>query len=364
MLSFVKSEKQFLVALIAIIIEVVFIDIDTVLYSEFVTILVFILLLVIIIYSAFGIINHANALVKSIGETYGHLALTLSTVALEIIILSTIMIHGEDEPTLARDSIYSALMILMNGLIGVSLFIGGIKYKEQRYNIKSADSYFSMLIGLIGIGIFLPNYVQSNYYFRFEGFIIIIFILLYIFFLKVQIKEHHYYFVFENKKIPWKKERNDNEQKPKGSIFYHFLMIILILGAIGYLSEILSVVVDNAMEISGLPYSLGGVFVAIVVLSPEVIIAISASLKNDVQSVINISLGKTLSMISLTIPAILLISYISHREITLGVSSQQGALIIISILTGMHTCKENETNSLHGLIHIALFITFIYLLFV
>ena len=155
------------------------------------------ILFTVIIYAAMNVAHHAEMLAEKFGEPYGTLILTFSAVLLEIIIIVIMMLHAENA-ALARDTIYAAIMLDINGLLGIAAIIGGIKYGEQPYNVDSSNSYLSMLLVAIGIAMVLPHFIDAAHYNMFTVFTVITFVLLYITFTRVQLKSHKYFFEYEN----------------------------------------------------------------------------------------------------------------------------------------------------------------------
>lgn len=371
--KFFKTELSFILAVLTLVI-LYFVGTSESIKSSLVgEILLFLVVFAIIIYAALGVVHHAELLAYKFGEPYGTMILTLSAVTVEIIMIATMMSHGDSDPEIAKDAIFSTLMILLNGLTGLIMLIGGIKYGEQKYNMKSTNSFFSMIIGITGIGLFLPLLIPMKSYAMFEIFLVIACMLLYIFFLRMQSKEHSYYFKFDNiiqNNSVNKKENNHHQEHhnlpPRNKIntLYHFVMLAATIAAISILAESLSVFVDDGIEKLHLPAGIAGLIIALIIVSPEGLTAIRAGLSNDMQRVINISLGSMLSTVSLTIPAVLVVGMIINQDVTLGLNPLQSIMVITSLLVGLLSCKDGETNALSGFIHFMLFVTFIFLIFV
>lgn len=363
-INFFRKELSFVLAVAAMVILQLIKSYETFQASLFIEILLFLVVFTVIIYAALGVVHHAELLAYKFGEPYGTMILTLSAVTVEIIMIATMMTHGDTDPEIAKDTIVSTLMILLNGLTGFIMLIGGIKYGEQKYNFKSTNSFLSMIIGITGIGLFLPLVIPVKNYAMFETFLIIACLLLYIFFLRMQSKEHSYYFKFEGRQKNINAGHEHLPAKDKINTFYHFIMLAATIAAISVLAESLSVFVDDGIEKLHLPAGIAGFIIALIIVSPEGLTAIRAGLSNDMQRVINISLGSMLSTVSLTIPAVLIVGLIFSREVVLGLNPLQSAMVITSLIIGMLSCKDGETNALQGFIHFMLFITFIFLIFV
>jgi Ca2+:H+ antiporter len=312
----------------------------------------------VIIYSALSVAHHAELLAEKFGEPYGTLILTMSAVTVEVMIISIMMLHAHN-PYLARDTIYSAIMLDINGLLGLSAIIGGLKFGEQPYNIDSSNSYISMLLVAIGLSMILPRSIEPAYKDGFMWFIVVIFILLYVVFTKIQLKDHRYFFEYKKEQKDEKREhKNLNINAP-----YHIILLIVYIVAIGFLSEILALFMENSLQSLGLPLALGALGVAVISASPELIVAIRASLDNRMQTVINIALGASLATVLLTIPAVILISKFSSLHIELALTEIQELLLGLTLIVGIVNFNDGETNVLEGFLHFILFIVFAFMLF-
>lgn len=366
MSDFIKREKSFILSLLVLIIVSLFAGSSAVHESGLISGLIFVLLFSVIIYAAFGVVHHAELLAHKFGEPYGTMILTFSAVTVEVIMVAAMMLHADKDPALARDTIFSTIMILINGLIGMVMLLGGFRYGEQKYNLKSTNSFLSMIIGIVGLGLIIPNFIDVGSYSSYTGFLIISSLALYGFFIRMQSKEHNYYFTFKKISVedePGLTVQTTNEKK-KISGFYHALMLLLTIVSISMLAEYLSITVDDSIAKLNLPEALAGLIISIIIVSPEGLTAIRAGLINDMQRVINISLGSVLSTVSLTIPAVLVVGIIADREVTLGLTAVQAGMLIISLVVSILSCKEGETNALQGFIHLVLFITFVFMMFI
>ena len=322
----------------------------------------FAILFVVIIYAAMSVAHHAEMLAEKFGEPYGTLILTFSAVVVEIVIIVIMMMHAEN-PTLARDTIYAAIMLDINGLLGIAAIIGGIKYGEQPYNVDSSNSYLSMLLVAIGIAMVLPHFVGAEHSNMFMLFTVITFILLYITFTRIQLKSHKYFFEYKSTE-----EKCDETEHcaSHGEInaWYHTAALVSYIVVIGALAEILSVFMGNTLANFGLPLAIGAVGVALISASPELIVAVRAALDNRMQTVINIALGASLATILLTIPAVIIVSYFMGMGLELAITPLQGIMLGLTLLVSIVNFNDGETNVLEGFLHFILFIVFVFLLFV
>ena len=160
---------------------------------------VFVWLFVGVLWSAISVVRHADCLALKCGEPYGTLILTLSAITIEVMMISAAMLHGANNPTLARDMMFAVLMIALNGLVGLSLLLGGLRYREQHYNIQGTSAYLNAIMALSVLGLVLPNYTTSLSGPRFsavqELFLVITSLSLYAIFLLIQTKRHSEYFM-------------------------------------------------------------------------------------------------------------------------------------------------------------------------
>ena len=316
-----------------------------------------IILFSIIIYASMSVAHHAEALAEKFGEPYGTLILTISAVIVEIIIIAIMMTHAHN-PNLARDTIYSAVMLDINGLLGLSAIIGGIKYGEQPYNIDSTNSYLTMIIVAIGISMIVPEFIPLSHESAYMTLLVVIFILLYFVFSRVQLKRHKYFFEYK----PKKEKGHEITRKING--LYHTIILATLIILIGLLSEVLSVFMNNTLATYNLPLALGAVAVAVISASPELITAIRASLDNRMQTVINIAFGASLATVLLTIPSVIVVMGLMGMKIHLALTPIQSTMLGITFFAGVISFNDGETNVLEGFIHVAIFIVFCYLLFI
>jgi Ca2+:H+ antiporter len=315
----------------------------------------------IIIYLAMSVAHHSEMLAEKFGEPYGTLILTISAVVVEMVIIIIMMLHSHN-PVLARDTIYSAIMLDINGLLGLSAIIGGLKYVEQEYNIDSSNSYLSMLLITIAIAMVIPHFIDASHINGYMNFVVVIFIFLYIIFTLIQLSTHKYFFEHTSKDSL---ECKDNHCNPKDiNAVYHSINLVVSIIAIGVLSEILAIFMDNTLHTYHIPLAIGAVVVAIISAGPELITAVRASLENRMQTVVNIALGASLATILLTIPAVIIVSKVMGVEFDLAITPIQGIMLMLTILVSMVNFNDGETNTLEGIIHLILFVLFIYLLFV
>ncbi len=315
------------------------------------------ILFAVIVYSSLSVAHHAEMLAEKFGEPYGTLILTISAVIVEIVIIVIMMMH-EHNPTMARDTIYSAVMLDINGLLGLAAIIGGIKYGEQPYNVDSSNSYLSMLLVATGIAMVIPHFVVESHHALYMDFNVILFILLYVTFTRVQVASHKYFFEYKGDGVS---EQHSDEDI---NALYHSFMLAVSIILIGILSEILALFMGHTLEHFGMPIAIGAVSVAIISAAPEFITAIRAALDNRMQTVVNIALGASLATMLLSIPAVIVVTKIIGMDLVLELTPIQGVMLGLTFLVSIVNFNDGETNVLEGFLHVILFVVFAFLLFV
>ncbi len=325
---------------------------------------VFVWLFAVILWSAMCVVRHADCLAIKFGEPYGTLILTLSAISIEVVMISTAMLHGANNPTLGRDAIFAVIMIALNGLVGLSLMLGGLRYREQHYNIQGVNAYLNVIMALAVLGLVLPNFTTSTSGPTFsteqEIFVAAVSLLLYAVFLLIQTLRHRGYFL-DVKETATK--HSPHHLARIRSTGFHALMLLLYLAAVIFLAEKFAVPLDNSIEQFHMPQAFGGAVIAALVLSPEGLGGITASLHNQLQRSINILFGSVLATIGLTIPAVLMIGLLTKRSVSLGVQGGNLPLLLLTLAVSVVTFTSRKTNVLQGCIHLLLFAVFVLLIF-
>jgi Ca2+:H+ antiporter len=222
-------------------------------------IVVFIWLFAVILWSAICVVRHADCLAVKLGEPYGTLILTLSAISIEVVMISTAMLHGANNPTLGRDAIFAVVMIALNGLVGLSLMLGGLRYREQYYNLQGVNSYLNVIMTLAVLGLVLPNFTTSksgpNFSTEQEVFLIVVSLLLYGIFLLIQTVRHRRYFMEpEHVVIPPTSVHHPVQVR---STAFHAVMLLLYLVAVIFMAEKFAIPLDNSIEKFHMPQAFG-----------------------------------------------------------------------------------------------------------
>jgi Ca2+:H+ antiporter len=322
-------------------------------------------LFVVIMGSAFAIVHHAESLAVRLGEPLGTLVLTLAVIGIEVMMISAVMLTGESKPALARDAMFGVVMIVLNGMIGVSLLLGGLRHREQDYNLRGANSFLSLIVSLTVLGLVLPNYTEASpgpTLSAFQSvFMVVMSIAIYGVFLIIQNWRHRDFFVKPavGETIAAVETGHGETQ----SLTYHATLLLMYLLPVVVLAEEIAVPIDHGIEVLHAPAALGGFLVAALILSPESLSATRAALANDLQRSINILLGSVLASIGLTIPAVLTIGLITGKTVALGLDPANSVLLVLTLAICGLTFTSNRTNVLMGAVHLLLFLAYLMLLF-
>jgi Ca2+:H+ antiporter len=322
--------------------------------------LLLIVLLGVILWCAFGVIVAADHLAEMLGEPFGTLILTFSIVAIEVMLISTVMLGG-GAPTIGRDTMFAVMMIVLNGVIGLSLVVGGLKHHTQDYSLPGASAYMSVIIPLVTIALILPSVTTSTDAQTLSTSQAILFagatIVLYVIFILIQTGRHRDLFVhgpIEEHDVP------DPTPREIGK-----WVVLLVAGAlpIVLLSKSLDKVVDAEIEAIGAPGALTGVLIAMIVFTPEGISALKAASRNQLQRTVNLCLGACLSTLGLTLPAVLTIGLITGEQVILGLDPTGIVLVVLTLLLSIVTFSGPRTTVLEGAVHLLVFFVYIVLVF-
>ena len=317
-----------------------------------------------IICAAMRVAHHAELLAEKVGDPYGTMILTLSAVLVEVIILAIMMSH-DHSPTLARDTIYAAVMLDMNGIIGLAALLGGLKHGEQPYNDDSSRSYGVMIMTAVSISMLVPEFIPTAQWHVYSFFTIGAMALLYALFLRMQTGPHSYFFSYS---YPEKKRKRttvegQGEAGGHGESSSALSIGLLIVGivATGALAEVMSKSLDTGLEGLAVPALVPALVVAVISASPEILTALRAAMANRMQSVINIALGASLSTVILTVPVVEAIALFNGQQIQMAMTPVQTVMMAVTLIVAAINLNDGETNAIEGMTHFVLFGTFIML---
>ncbi len=329
-------------------------------------------LFIAVLWASFGVVRHADALAELLGEPYGTLILTVSVIGIEVSLIVAVMLSGDSAPTLARDTMFAVLMIVLNGLVGAALLFGGLRHSTQNYNLQGARAFFAVLFPLSILALVLPRFTTStpdpSYAPLQAMFLACATTLLYLVFLGIQTVRHRTffeqpYFPDDN---PSRSSATDDVHEHHGPIrsgTYHAVFLILTLLPIILLSKRVAKLVDFGIVGVGAPAALGGVLIALLILTPESMAAINAARANRLQRSINLLLGSALASIGMTVPAVLSVGLIMGLSVPLGLDDASIIMLLLTLLTCNLTFGGTRTSILQGAVHLVLFLVYLMLIF-
>ncbi len=314
--------------------------------------------------SALAVVRHADRVAEVLGEPYGTLVLTLSVTAIEVMSITAVMLHGANNPTLVRDTLFAIIMIVLGIMVGGSLLMGGWRHREQQYNLQSANAYLGVIIPLSVLTLSLPDFTMTTpgptLSFAQQLFLVVMSVGLYGAFLAIQTGRHRSYFRFNEQET---EHHPHTAPHAPPRLVPHAVLLIAYMAPVAFLAEQLAHPIDYFIETLAAPAPVGGVIIAILVATPEALGATRAALANHLQRSVNIFLGSVLSTIGLTVPAMLAISYFTSHEVYLGLDAANDLLLVLTLAVSVVTFASGRTNVLQGVVHVVLFAAFVMLIF-
>jgi Ca2+:H+ antiporter len=299
--------------------------------------------------------HHAELLAIRFGEPYGTMLLTLSAVTVEVVLLAVIMLQSP-APTLVRDTIYSALMLDINGILGLAAILGGLRYGEQPYNVDSGTSYIVMILTAIGVSMVIPELIPVASWHAYSIFTIIVMLLLYAMFLRLQTTRHSYFFSYTYSSPG---DADDAHEREHIAVLPSVVLLLVGIVLIGLLSEVMSQTLHEGLAGTRVPPIAVALVVATISASAEILTALRGALGNRMQSVVNIALGASLSTVILTVPVMEAIALFTGHPMALGLSPVQTAMLLLTLLAASINLSDGETNAIEGMTHFVLFLTFL-----
>lgn len=300
-------------------------------------------------------VYHAEEIAHDIGEGLGALVLALSVTVIEVgLIVSLMTAGGEGSSAIARDTVFAAIMIVSNGIVGICILLGGLKYGEIEFQFRGASSLLVVLISLSVFCFILPNYTTSvigPYYNNSQLiFISVISILLYIALVLFQTKTHAYYFLSEKEAPSGKSDQKKIISTKK--VLTSFAALLFGLVSVIGLAKFIAPMIENGVASIGAPKAVVGLLIASIVLLPEAITAILAVRQNKLQTSLNLALGSGAASIALTIPVVSVYSIINSQPLVLGLDPKSMVFLFLTFIVGSLTLGNGKATALSGVIHL------------
>lgn len=307
-------------------------------------------------------VHHAEVVAHKVGEPFGTLVLAVAITIIEVSLIITLMLAGGPEvSTLARDTVFAAIMIILTGIIGLCLVAGSIRFKEQEFGKAGVNASLVALMAISVLTLVLPNFTTSvagpTYSSSQMIFVAIVTLIIYAGFVFIQTGRHRDYFLPANAD-----ESEETHADPPTNVatITSVVMLLVSLGAVVLLAKSLAPSIESAVTQWGAPKSLVGVIVALVILLPEGLAAYKAAKRNRLQTSLNLALGSAMASIGLTIPAVALVSVFTGLTVTLGIDTKSILLLGLSLLTVMLSFGGGRTNILQGTVLLVIFAVYLF----
>jgi Ca2+:H+ antiporter len=321
-------------------------------------------MIVIMLGAVFAAVHHADVIAHRVGEPYGTLVLTLAVTVIEVALIESIVLTPGSSPALARDTVFAVIMIVCNGLIGLCVIWGGLRHHEQEYQTSGAGVYLTVLGALSVLTLVLPNYTVTTIGPYFSNpqliFISVITVILYGAFLFIQTSRHTEYFRAEVGDA----SHPAHDHPSNRLVLISVIMLLVALSGVILTAKKFAIILEAGLSHFGAPPAVAGIIIAMVVLAPESITAVRAAERNELQKSLNLALGSSLATIGLTIPAVAITNVFIGKQIEIGLSGRDTLLLALTLFLSLLTFGTGRTNILSGLVHLVVFATFLFLVFV
>jgi Ca2+:H+ antiporter len=308
-------------------------------------------------------VHHAEVIAHRIGEPYGTLVLAIAVTTIEVGLIVSLMLEGGSQAAaLARDTVFAAVMILLNGIVGLCLLLGGRRYGVQRYNLDGATAALTVLAPLLVLTMLLPNVTKAEpgpYYAPDQlAVVAIISVVLYLSYVFVQTVRHRDYFLAETPE-----EAHHTRPSVNTTLASAGLMLVALFGVV-MMGKALAPTIEELVAAIGAPRELVGVIIATIVLLPEGLAAVRAARADRLQDSLNLALGSALASIGLTIPAVAVVALILGTPLILGLDDEYGMLLVLSLFLPVVSLRTGRTTILNGIVHLTVFAVYLLLVIV
>ena len=317
--------------------------------------------------SVIAAVHHAEVVAHKVGEPYGTIVLALAVTAIEVALIVTMMLAGgESTSGLPRDTVFAAVMLILNGIIGVSLFAGSRRHSIQRYRVDGVTAALATLSAIVVLTLVMPNFtaVRGPTYSPSQlVFISVVTLVLFASFTAFQTGRHREYFLPVVDEGDPAAEEPAPPPGPRVTLASLGLMLVS-LTVVVLSAKKLAPTMEAALVAAGAPKAVAGIVIAAIVLLPEGVAAVRAAINNRVQTSLNLAIGSAIASIGLTIPTVSLVAVIMHWPLALGLDSMSTVLLFLSLFVASISLRTGRTNIQIGIVHAVLLGTYLFLSFV
>ena len=319
-------------------------------------------------------VHHAEVVAHRVGEPFGSLVLAVAVTVIEVALIVTLMVSGDkDTSELARDTVFAAVMISVNGIVGLSLVVGAFRGSGRSglavFNAEGTGSSLATVMTLATLTLVLPRFTTTEPGPEFSGgqlaFAAVASLLVYLMFVFTQTVQHRDFFlpVEVDREHGFPDEDADGHADPpsdRTAVTSLALLVVALVSVVG-LATVVSPVIEDAVAAVGFPHAFVGVVIALLVLLPESISAVRAAVRQRVQIGLNLAYGSAMASIGLTIPTIAVASIWLEGPLTLGLGETQIVLLMMSVLVGVLTVVPGRAKPLNGGLHLAILAAYVFL---
>jgi Ca2+:H+ antiporter len=325
------------------------------------------LLAVVLLGSVAAAVHHAEVIALRLGEPYGTLVLALAVTVIESGLIISIMLSGDPNPSLMRDSIHAVVVLVLHGLAGLCIVVGAVRHRQSEFRVEGANAFLAVLIPMAVLVLIVPNHVVSvpgPYYSPVQlAFVSATCLGLYLAFLFIQTNWHRDFFL-PVPRAGAAAAAGPAAWRPGARLaLASFALMAVALFAVVMLAKALAPALQEGVEAIGAPEAITGVVVAAIVLLPEAAAAVRAARLNRLQSSLNLALGSGVASIGLTVPAVAAVSWWIGQPLELGVSQGAAVLMALGFAVAMITYGTGRTNLLSGIAHLVLLATWVFTIF-
>ncbi len=312
--------------------------------------------------AVFAAVHHAEVVAHKVGEPFGTLVLAIAVTVIEVALIVSVMLSsGPEKAGLARDTVFAAVMIICNGIVGICLFVGALHHREQAFQAPGANAAMAVLAALLALTMVLPNYTSStpgpvltSGQLAFAG---VVSLVLYGCFVFVQTVRHRDYFLVEGSS-----DEDVHAPPPPASVaLTSAALLVASLVAVVGLAKLLSPSVEAAVLGAGAPAAVVGIIIAALVLLPEGLAALRAARADRLQTSLNLALGSALASIGLTIPTVAAVFIWIGQPLELGLGAKETVLLVLTLIVSTLTLGKGRTTILQGVVHLAIFASYLFL---
>jgi Ca2+:H+ antiporter len=309
--------------------------------------------------AVFAAVHHAEVLALKLGEPFGSILLAVAVTVIEVGLIVSIMLSGAPGGEgVARDTVFAAVMIVLNGVVGLCLLLGGRRHHEQTFHLQGAAAALAVLGTLAVITLILPNFTLTTRGPTYSTAQVLVVgaaaLALWGAFVLAQTVRHRDYF------IDPKDSGAEHHEKPSDRLALASLgLLVVALTAVILLAKVLSPPLTRAVDAAGLPKAFVGVVIAAIVLLPEGIAAVKSALADRLQNSVNLAVGSAIASIGLTIPTVAVLSVALGLPLHLGVAETGMALLALTLFVSTLTLGTGRTNALFGVVHLVIFAVFL-----